>query len=147
VEIAVQNGCMFVMNGLILPAPLRFEGQLYSEGWKLLRSVKSGEIDRPARDCGWNFIFLAEAIRRTVFGFGRAGALRGAMNKLLADARENAFNSLEITTVTTRHFLGLHWVTVVAHFRSLQKSAHLKDVATRRRELTMGQCIPGAERL
>lgn len=146
-EIAVQNGCMFVMNGLIVPAPLRFEGQLYSEGWKLLRSVKSGDIDTPARDCGWNFIFLAEAIRRTMFGFGRAGALRRAMNKLLAETRENAFNSLEITTVTARHFLGLQWVTVVAHFRSLQKSAHLKDVATRRRELTMGHCIPGAERL
>ena len=85
VEIVLGNGCLFLMKGLIVPPTLRFEGQSYSEGWKLLRSLKSSEIDSRARGCGWNFIFLAEAMRRTVFGLGRAWALRKATNKILAD--------------------------------------------------------------
>ncbi len=137
---------MFVMNGLLLPPALHFDGQAYSEQWRLLRSRKSGEIDSQARDCGWNFIFLAEAIQRTVLGFGRDWALRKATGQVLAESRKNAFNSVEITAVTTRHFLGLHWATVGAHSRSLQKSPNVKDISTRQRELT-ASCFPGAERL
>jgi len=147
VEIVLENGCLFLMKGLIVPPTLRFEGQSYSEGWKLLRSLKSSEIDSRARGCGWNFIFLAEGMRRTVFGLGRAWALRRATNKILAEARRNAFNSVEITEITGRQFLGLHCVTVAAHSRSLQKSERIKDISMRRRELAMNQCIPGAERL
>jgi hypothetical protein len=146
-EIILENGSIVFMNGLILPPTLRFEGQPYSEGWRLLRSLKSSEIDTRARACGWNFIFLAEVMRRTVFGLGRAWALRKATNKVLAEARKNAFNSVEITEITARQFLGLHCVTVRAHSRSLQRSFHVKDISTRRRELEMGQCVPGAERL
>lgn len=141
------NGCLFLMKGLIVPPTLRFEGQSYSEGWKLLRSLKSSEIDSRAGGCGWNFIFLAEGMRRTVFGLGRAWALRKATNKILTEARKNAFNSVEITEITARRFLGLHCVTVAAHSRSLQKSERIKDISMRRRELAMNQRVPGAERL
>jgi hypothetical protein len=147
VEIALQNGCTFLMNGLILPPALRFEGQPYSEGWRLLHNPKSSEIDGSARNAGWNFIYLAEVMRRTVFGFARARALRSATNKLLAEARKNAFNSIELTEISAHQFLGLHWVSVGAHSRSLQKSHQVKDLLTRRRELAMGQTVPGAERL
>jgi hypothetical protein len=147
VEIVLENGCLFLMKGLIAPPTLRFEGQSYSEGWKLLRGLKSSEIDSRAGDCGWNFIFLAETMRRTAFGLGRDRALRKATNKFLAEARKNAFNSVEITEITARQFLGLYCVTVAAHSRSLQKSERINDISMRRRELAMYQCVPGAERL
>jgi hypothetical protein len=147
VEIVLENGCLFLMTGLIVPPTLCFEGQPYSQGWKLLCGLKSSEIDSRAGGCGWNFIFLAEAMRRTVFGHSRVSALRRATNKILAESRKNAFNSVEITEITARQFLGLHCVTVAAHSRSLQKSERIRDILTRRRELTMHQCVPGAERL
>ena len=143
----LERGCIFVMDDLLLPPPLRFEGQSYSEGWRLLNRLKSGEIELRARDCSWNFIFLVEAMRRTVFGFGRAGSLRRATNKVLAEARRNAFNSVEVTEITARQFLGMHWVSVGAHFRSLQKNCQIKALAARRRDLVEVQRIPGAERL
>jgi len=147
VEIVLADGCLFLMKRLIVPPTLRFEGQPYSEEWRLLRSLKSSEVDSRAQGCGWNFIFLAEAMRRTVFGLGRPWALRRATNKILAEVRKNAFNSVEITKITARQFLGLHCVTVAAHSRSLQKSERIRDISTRRRELAMYQCVPGAERL
>ena len=146
-EIALENGCMFVVNGLIVPPTLRFEGQPYSDGWRLLRSLDSSEIDSRARDCGWNFFFMAELMKRTAFGLARGSALRRAANKILSQARTDAFNAVEITEIKARRFLGLHWVTVGAHSRSLQKSPQLKDISARRRELATGMCVPGAERL
>ena len=86
-------------------------------------------------------------MRRTVFGFGRVGSLRRATNKVLGEARKNAFNSVEVTEITARKFLGVHWVSVGAHFRSLQKSNQIKALAARHHDLTMVQRIPGAERL
>jgi hypothetical protein len=147
VKIVLERGCIFVMDGLLLPPTLRFEGQPYSDGWRLLNRLKSGEIDSRAHDCNWNFIFLAEGMRRSVFGFGRAWSLRRATNKLLAEARKNAFNSVEVTEITARRFLGVHWVSVGAHSRSLQKSHQVKAFAARRRDLATGRRVPGAERL
>lgn len=146
-EAILERGCIFLMDGLLLPPPLRFEGRSYSDGWRLLNRLKGGEIELRARDSNWNFIFLAEVMRRTVFGFGRVGSLRRATNKVLGEARRNAFNSVEVTEITARRFLGVHWVSVGAHFRSLQKSNQIKTLAARHRDLTMVQRIPGAERL
>lgn len=146
-EIVLENGCMFVVNGLVVPPSLRFEGPPYLDGWRLLHSLKSSEIDSRARDCGWNFFFMAELMKRTAFGLARGSALRRAANKILSQARTDAFNAVEITEITARQFLGLHCVTVGAHSRSLQKSPQLKDISARRRELATGMCVPGAERL
>lgn len=146
-EIVLERGCIFLMEGLLLPPPLRFEGRLYADGWKLLNRLRSGEIELRARHSSWNFIFLPEVMRRTVFGFGRAGGLRRATNKLLSAAERNAFNSVEVTEITARKFLGVHWVSVGARFRSLQKGTQVKALAARHRDLTMVQRIPGAERL
>ena len=145
-NIAVERGCIFVIGRLLLPPTLRFQGRPYSDEWRLL-NLTGGEVDLRARDCGWNFIFLAEEMRRIGFGFGRAGSLRRATNKVLAEAGRNAFNSVEVTEITARRFLGMHWVSVGAHSRSLQKSHQIKALAARRRDLARGQCLPGADRL
>lgn len=145
-ETAIENGCIFVMDGLLLPPTLRFAGQPYSDGWHLITNLKSNDVDLRARDCGWNFMFLAEGMRCSVFGFGRTWSLRKAVNKLLATARENAFNSMEVTEITARRFLGMHWVSVGAHSRSLQKSHQIKAFAARHRDLATTQRVPASER-
>ena len=146
-EIVLERGCIFLMDGLLLPPALRFEGNSYSNGWRLLSRLTSGQVELRARASSWNFIYLAEVMRRTIFGFGRVGSLRRATNKVLGEARKNAFNSVEVTEITARKFLGVHWVSVGAHFRSLQKSNQIKALAARHHDLTMVQRIPGAERL
>lgn len=146
-EIILERGCIFLMDGLLLPPALRFKGHLYSDGWRLIDRLTSSEIESRARDSSWNFIFLAGVMKRTVFGFGRSGSLRKATNKVLGEARRNAFNSLEVTEITARRFLGVHWASVGAHCRSLQKSNQIKTLAARHRDLIMVQRIPGADRL
>src|SRR5215469_6338438 len=105
------------MDRLLLPPALRFQGRRYSAGWRLLNSLKSNDIELRARDCGWNFICLASGMRCTVFGFGQASSFRKAMTKVLTEARQNAFNSVEVTEIRSRRLLILHWVSVCAHSR------------------------------
>lgn len=69
-EIAVQDGCVFVMEGTLLPPALPFEGQSYLNGWRLLKSLKSDEVDLRARNCGWNYFFVGNAMSRTVGSLG-----------------------------------------------------------------------------
>lgn len=146
-EIVLERGSIFLMDRLLLPPPLRFEGHSYSDGWRLLNRLTGGEIELRARNCSWNFVFQADVITRTVFGFGRVGSLRRATNKVLGEAQRNAFNAVEVTEITARRFLGMHCVSVGAHFRSLQKSNQIKPLAARHRDLATVQRIPGAERL
>ena len=146
-ETSVVDGSMFLVNGLIVPPSLRFEGRPYFDGWRILSNLKSSEIGRRARDCGWNFLFMAELTKRSVFGLSRGSALRSAAKKILSQAQRDAFNAVEMTELIHRQALGLHYVTVCAHFRSLQKSSHLNSVSARRRGLATSMCVPGAERL
>jgi len=141
VETGIENGCIFLMDRLLLPAGLRFQGRRYSAGWRLLNSLKSNDIELRARDCGWNFVYLAAGMKRTGLGLGQASSLRKAITKLLTEARQNAFNSVEVTEVTARQLLGLHWVSVAAHPRSLQQSHQIKALPARRRELAKGSAF------
>jgi hypothetical protein len=63
------------------------------------------------------------------------------MTKLLAEARQNAFNSVEVTEIIARRLLVLHWVSVRAHSRSLQQSDQIKALPARRRELAKGSAF------
>ena len=143
-ETSLVDGSMFLVNGLIVPPSLRFEGRPYYDGWRILSNLKSREIARRSRDCGWNFFFMAELTKQSVFGLSRGSALRSASKKILSHAQRDAFNAVEITEPVDRQLLGLQYMTVGAHFRSLQKSFHLNSVSVRRRELATGMCVPGA---
>ena len=146
-ETSVVDGSMFLVNGLIAPPSLRFAGRPYSDGWRILSNLQSSEIGTRAGDCGWNFFFMAELTKRSVFGLSRGAALRSAAKKILSQAQRDAFNAVKITELIHRQVLGLHYVTICANFRSLQKSSHLNSVSARRRELATSMFVPGAERL
>jgi hypothetical protein len=48
-----------------------------------------------------------------------------AVNRILANLKWDKFNSLEITQVAAKRFLGLPYVTVSAHERHIQESMFL----------------------
>jgi len=144
-DIALETGCMFVLEGFLLPPALRFESQPYSDGWRLVRGLRSQEIDRQARDCGWSLVSRGSSMRRTAIGLARAGSLQRATSYLLGETRKNAFNAMEITRITSRRFLGLYMVGVSAHSRSLQKGFRWNALPAVR-EVAEAPRIPTAER-
>lgn len=119
---AIKVGTILIADGTLLPESLRFESEPYSDGWRAVNNLDGYGLDRKIREAGWTFFYMAGEIRTSVFGFDREKALCKAVNRLLANLKAEKFNSLEITRVAAKRFLGLPYVTVSAHERHIQES-------------------------
>lgn len=120
----INMGTIFIEEGTPLPDSLKFESEPYSNGWRSVKNLNGYGLDRKIREVGWTFFDLAQ-IKASVFGFDREKAARRALNRVLANAKEEKFNSLEVTQVAAKRFLGLPYVTVSAHVRHIQESMFL----------------------
>jgi hypothetical protein len=70
---------------------------------------------------------MAGEIQATAFGFDKPKARRAALKRLITDVRSQRCNSIDITQVTEKSFLGLPYVRVTAHSRHLQKGTLFQD--------------------
>jgi hypothetical protein len=70
-------------------------------------------------------LLLAGEIGATVFGFDGQKTVRRAVKQILANLKSGEFNSLEITRVASKRFLGLPYASVSAHSRHIQENAFL----------------------
>jgi hypothetical protein len=48
--------------------------------------------------------------------------IQNALKRMVKKVQEQHFNSLEVTAIVTRHFLGVPYVTVSAHSRHMQQN-------------------------
>ena len=120
----IRIGTVFIEEGTPLPNSLKFESEPYSNGWRSVKNLNGCEFDRRLRAVRWNLFYLAQ-IKASVFGFDREKAARRALNRVLANVKSDNFNSLEISQVAAKRFLGLPYVTVSAHARHIQESMFL----------------------
>jgi len=121
----IKRGTILIEGRAPLPDSLRFESEPYSNGWRIVRNLDGFGLERKIREAGWNFFYMAGEIKASVFGFDREKTLRRTVNRVLARLKSERFNSLEITQVAARRFLGLCHMTVSAHARHVQESAFL----------------------
>jgi hypothetical protein len=121
----IKMGTILYREDALLPECLRFESEAYSNGWRLVTNLDACGLDRKIREAGWTFFYLANETKASVFGLGGEKAIRRAVNKLIACMKSDRLNSLEITQVAAKRFLGLPYVTVSAHPRHIQESMFL----------------------
>src|SRR5260221_648878 len=69
----------------------------------------------------WYFFYLAGEIRASALGREGLGTLRRAVMQILAKREGQKFNSLEITKVASKRFLGIPFMSITAHFRHIQQ--------------------------
>jgi hypothetical protein len=129
------NGATAVLirEGTPLPANLLIESEVFLPGWRLIKNLDGYGLDRKIREAGWTFFCLAGETRTTVFGIDEEKMVRRAIEQILGNrARTNPvwvkFNSLEIThvsSVASRRFLGVCFVTVSAQSRHIQQCVGL----------------------
>jgi hypothetical protein len=115
-------GTLFMHEGAELPNSHLLQRDSNANGWSTVTNARS-TFEKELPDAGWTFFFMAGEIKTTVFGFDREKALRTALRRLIADAKTQKCNGLEITHVTDKSFLKMPYVTVSAHPRHLQKGA------------------------
>jgi hypothetical protein len=122
----IKMGTILIEEGTPLPESVQVESEPYANGWRLVKNLDGYGLDRKIREAGWAFFDLAQ-IKASVFGFDREKAVRRAVNRVLANVKWDKFNSLEISQVAAKRFLGLPYVTVRAHPRHIQESMFLLD--------------------
>lgn len=129
----IRMGTIFIEEGTPLPESLKLESEPYSNGWRSVKNLNGYGLDRKIRAVGWALFDLAQ-IKASVFGFDREKAARRALNRVLANVKCDMYNTLEITQVASKRFLGFLYVTVSAHSRHIQESIclmHDKRLAER----------------
>jgi hypothetical protein len=122
---AIESGTIIMKEGASLPTTLRLDGEPFVTGWTKVNELDGHELDRRIRESGWTFFYLAGEIKTTIFGLDMQKAVPKAVKRILASLKQEKFNSLEITRVVSKHFLGVPCTRVYAHPRHVQKSMFL----------------------
>jgi hypothetical protein len=127
---------VFIREGTSLPTIHSMESEPFLPGWRIVKNLDRQELTREIEGADWNFFYLAGEIRTTVLGRGGLGTLRRAVKRIAAkqEGQSFRFNSLEITKIASKWFLGIPLTSVTAHSRHIQLGIALiptKDVSGR----------------
>jgi hypothetical protein len=125
---------IFIQEDTPLPANLPSESEAFLPGWRVVKNLDRSTLARNIEGANWSFFYLAGEMRATVLGRDRSGTLRRAVRRVLAKQKGQKFNSLEITNVVSRRFLGIPFINITAHSRHIQQGIGLvpvKDSALR----------------
>ncbi len=116
----IAAGDILIENSTHLPHSLLLQSNSDSNGWARLNGAHS-TFEEEMRQTGWTLFFMAGEIKAFVFGFDRQKTLRAALKRLIAGAKSQHCNSIEITRVANKSFLKMPYTSVSAHPRHLQK--------------------------
>jgi hypothetical protein len=125
------SGTVLIRENTLLPAGLSIESEAFLPGWKAVGNLDAYQLARKIEEVNWNFFYLAGEVSVTVLGRYRPETLRKAVKCVLLKREDKRFNSLHITKVVSKRFLGIPFMKVTAHSRHIQESVFLlpaKDV-------------------
>ena len=136
---------VFIRDDTPLPG-LSIESEAFLPGWRVVKNPDRQALTRSVEGANWNFFYLAGEMRATVFGREGLGALRRAVKCVLAKQEGQKFNSLEITKIVSKRFLGIPFMSVAAHSRHIQQGVGLvpaKDFVLRMPSAPNGEVATG----
>src|SRR5713101_1903770 len=116
---------VFIREDTPLPTTLSIESEAFLPGWRVVKNLDPQALTREVEGANWNFFYLAGEMRATVLGPDRSGTLRRAVKCVLAKQEGQKFNSLEITKVVSKRFLGIPFMSITAHSRHIQQGIGL----------------------
>jgi|SRR5271169_5466 len=115
-----EAGIILIREGALLPPDFAFESELFLPGWRVVKNLDGYTLNRKIKEANWNFVRLdGEYTARTV-GRAYAGALRTGVNRILTKLRGKKFNSLEITVLVLKRFVGVAFLSISASRRHIQ---------------------------
>ena len=123
----LKMGTLLIEEGVVFPDSLQVESEPYSNGWRIVKGLDGYGLDRTMSQAGWTCFYMANEISASAVALNGKESLSKAVNQILTKLKLERFNSLEITQVVTKRFLGLPHTTVSAHARHIQESMFLFD--------------------
>lgn len=129
----IAAGTVLVRRGTEFPLGLQVETTQYCPDWEVIEG--SDSIDARLRSSGWNLFFIADAVKSTCLGVGDA-SLRKGVNRLLKQIRMLNLNSLRVTHIASKDFLGIRYRVLLAHPCHIQQGCYLQDAVTRKENIS-----------
>src|SRR5271169_2672852 len=114
------SGIILIREGALLPPKLTIESEEFLPGWLVVKNLDGYTLNRKINEANWNFVRLAGEHKARVVGYAYPGALRSAVTRILGQLRGRKFNSLEVTVVALRRFVGLAFLSISASRRHIQ---------------------------
>lgn len=133
----IQTGTMLVQQLAILQA-LGIESEPYARNWRSLGVLESSGLDRTVRAAGWKLFFMADELRAIVPAWGGQKTLGRGVKRLLARARLQHFNCLEVTQIGRKRFLGIPYLSMAAHSRHIQQGSQIQSAEQRAQDGSSG---------
>jgi hypothetical protein len=139
----VQVGTILIEDRPLVTRILDLESESYSGNWSVIKAIDGLALDRKIHAAGWNFFFMAEEVKATVFGSLAAKSIQKALKRICLKVRKQDFNCLEVTKMVENRFLGVPYITVCTHPRHIQQGCWLdsaQERATARQKEIQDSC-------
>jgi hypothetical protein len=128
----IQVGSILMEESPRMTQVLGLDSEPYSGNWRLVMALRGFALDRKIRASGWNFFFMATEVKATIFGALGTNKIQKALKRILEKVKAQHFNSLEVTGIEEKRFLGVPYAVVSAHSRHVQQSCYLDSAEARR---------------
>ena len=115
-----ESGMVLIRDGALLPPDMAIESEPFLPGWRVVKNLDGYTLNRKIKEVNWNFVRLTGEYKARVVGRAYAGTLRRGVTRILMELRGRKFNSLEITSVVLRRFVGLAFLSISANRRHIQ---------------------------
>ena len=120
----ITSGTILIEKGTVLPQSFRVESQSYAREWMSVGGDRSShDLEKELTITGWTFFYMAGTVTANACGFDRLKTVNTALGRLIASARLQKCNCLEIDEVAMHSFLGMPYVSVSAHSCNIQKGS------------------------
>lgn len=134
-----KAGAILVTESVRMAQSLGLGLEPYTGIWSLVKEPDGFAVERKIRAAGWSFFFMAAELKVMSVGAPGAKKIQNALQRMLEKVREQGFNSLEITGIAARRFLGVPYAVVTAHARHLQPGCYLESAEARRAAMRPGE--------
>ena len=139
------SGTILIRENTLLPAGLAVESDVFLPGWRVVENLDGYGLGQKIEKAKWYFFYLVDEIRAIALGGEDLGTLRRAAKQILAKQEGQKFNSLEITKVASKRFLGIPFLSVTAHFRHIQQGICLVPAKNSALRMPESESSGGAE--
>jgi hypothetical protein len=115
-----ETGMILIREGAVLPPNFTYESEAYLPGWRMVKNLDGYTLKKKINEANWSFVRFAGEHKARVVGRAYPGALRSAVSRVLLELRGRKFNSLEISVVDLKRFVGLAFLSISASRRHIQ---------------------------
>jgi hypothetical protein len=119
---ANEPSILLVREGAELPPDVATESQTFLSGWRVVKDFDNYVLRRKMRETNWKFLRLHGSKEARLMGRRRQEILRRGVAQILAELKGRKFNSLEITVLASRSFLGLIFLNIAVSLRHFQRN-------------------------